>query len=142
MKENIPSMIAFCNRSILSWYQKGFPDELTLGEFTPVDKHDETVIDTIYQMYLLVKAETNVQLLMPVVKYYFAIAVVEYYVLDCMCPLFTGVITKQMVEFSQNPALSCYRKKMMGFSQQPYQVQTIQVPYKIKLYEETESISL
>ena len=70
---------------------------------------------------------------MPVVKYYFAIAVVEYYVLDNMCPLFMGVITKQMVDFSMNPELSQFRKKMMGFNEQTYSIRTIKSPYKIKI---------
>ena len=135
MKENISSLIAFCNRSILTWYKKEFPRELKMGEFTPVNKDDEGVIDTIYQMYLILKDETNsnVQLLMPVVKYYFAVSVVEYYVLECLCPLFTGVITRQMIDFSNNSSLSLYRKKMMGFSQQPYQVRAIKPPYKFNI---------
>jgi hypothetical protein len=141
MKEKIPSLIAFCNRSILAWYRESFPDDI--DDFTPVDKNDEEVIDIIYDMYLIVKADTKIQMLMPVIKYYFAIAVVEYCVLDCLCPLFTGVITKQMIGFSMNPNLSKYRQKMMGFSQQLYQVKTIQLPYTFKLYkDESESISL
>jgi hypothetical protein len=131
MKENISALIAFCNRSILSWYRKELPKDI--GDFTPVDKNDEEVIDTIYQMYLIVKDKTNAQLLMPVVKYYFAVAVVEYYVLDCMCPLFTGVITNLMADFANNSSLSLYRKKMLGFSQQPYLIRTIQAPYKFNI---------
>jgi hypothetical protein len=135
MKQNIPSLIAFCNRSILTWYKKEFPLELKMGEFTPVNKNDEDIVETIYQMYLILKSQnkTNVQLLMPVVKYYFAVAVVEYYVLDNMCPLFMGVITKQMVDFSMNPELSQFRKKMMGFSEHVYPTRTIKMPYKIKI---------
>jgi len=131
MKQNIPSLIAFCNRSMLEWYKKEFPRELRMGEFTPVNKDDEEIIETIYQMYLILKSQTktNVQLLMPVVKYYFAVAVVEYYVLEYMCPLFTGVITKQMVDFSMNSELSQYRKKMMGFNTKPYKIWTIKSPY-------------
>ena len=135
MKQNIPSLIAFCNRAILAWYKEEFPRELKMGEFTPVNKNDEEIVETIYQMYLILKsqAKTNVQLLMPVVKYYFAVAVVEYYVLDCMCPLFTGVITKQMIDFSMNSELSRFRKKMMGFNEQTYVSRTIKSPYKIKI---------
>ncbi len=141
MKENIPPLIAFCNRSILAWYREEFPKDI--DHFTPVDKNDEEVIDMIHDMYLIVKSDTKVQMLMPVIKYYFAIAVVEYYVLDCMCPLFTGVITKQMIDFSMNENLSKYRQKMMRFNQKPYQVQSFQLPYTFKLYkDESESISL
>ena len=135
MKENISSWIAYCNRAILKWYQEEFPLELKMGEFTPVDKNNEEIIDTIYQMYLILKDETKtkVHLLLPVVKYYFAVSVVEYYVLDCRCPLFNGVITKQMIEFSLNTGLSKYRKKMMGFNSQPYQMKSIKAPYKFNI---------
>lgn len=135
MKENIPSFIAFCNRSILAWYKEEFPLELKMGEFTPVDKNNEEIIETIYQMYLILKSQTKskVQMLMPVVKYYFAVAVVEYYVLNNMCPLFMGVIARQMVDFSMNSELSQFRKKMMGFSEQTYPTRTIKSPYKIKM---------
>ncbi len=132
MEDNISSLIAFCNNSILVWYKKVLPKEI--GEFTPVDENDETIVNTIYQMYLIVKANTNVQLLLPVVKYYFAVSVVEYYVLQHMGNFFNNrVLTKYMVEFSKNNELSIYRKKMMGFNTQPYMVWTIKSPYKINL---------
>jgi hypothetical protein len=130
MKENIPALIAFCNRSILSWYRKEFPEDI--DHFTPVDKNDQEVIDTIYDMYLIVKSN-KVQMLIPIIKYYFAVSVVEYYVLDCMCPLFTGVITKQMIEFSMNDKLSKYRQKIMGFNQKPFKTLNLEQPYKFNL---------
>jgi hypothetical protein len=132
MKENIPSLIAFCNRSILSWYRREFPDDI--DHFTPVDKNDEEVIDMIHDMYLIVKSDTKVQMLLPVIKYYFVVAVVEYYVLDCMCPLFTGAITtKHMIDFSMNMNLSKYRQKMMGFNKNTFKTLKLKIPYKFDL---------
>jgi hypothetical protein len=133
MKENIPALIAFCNRQIITWYKKEFPSELKMGEFTPVDKNNQDIIETIYQMYLVLKKDTKVQMLIPAIKYYFAVAVVEYYVLDCMCPLFVGTITTQMLEFSMNKELSLFRKKMMGFNNETYTTRTIQTPYILSI---------
>jgi hypothetical protein len=131
MKDKIPALIAFCNRSILSWYRKEFPKDIV--EFTPVDKNNEEVIDTIYNMYLIVKADTKNQMLMPVIKYYFAITVVEYYVLEYACPLFNKIAIKQMVEFSLNPNLSKYRQRMMGFSTKPFRTVKLKIPYPFKI---------
>jgi hypothetical protein len=133
MKEKISALIAFCNRSILAWYRREFPRDI--GEFTPVDIHDEGIINTIYDMYLIVKYEsrTKIQMLVPVVKYYFAIAVVEYYVLQCGCPLFSGVIIKQMVDFSMSATLSKYRRRMMGFNTSPFKTLKLKNPYKIDI---------
>jgi hypothetical protein len=130
MKENIPTLIAYCNKSIIYWYKNEFPKDL--AEFTPVDKNNQKVIDDIYDMYLILKAETksNKQLLIPVILYYFALSVVEYYVLECMCPLFGQDVIKLMFEFSMNPSLSKYRKRMLEFNQQPYQMTQIKNPYK------------
>jgi hypothetical protein len=141
MKENIPALIAFCNRSILAWYRKEFPKDI--DHFTPVDKNNEEVIDIIHDMYIIVKPYTKVQMLMPVIKYYFAVAVVEYYVLECRCPLFTGVITKQMIDFSMNANLSTYRQKMMGFNHKPFRTLNIKTPYKFDFpVKKTKSIRL
>jgi hypothetical protein len=131
MKDKIPALIAFCNRSILAWYRKEFPKDL--GDFTPVDKNDPEVIDTIYDMYLIVKEDTKAQMLIPVIKYYFAIAVVEYYVLEYACPLFSEKVIKQMVGFSLNPNLSKYRQKMMGFNSKPFRTVKLRTPYPFQI---------
>ena len=136
MKENISAMIALCNHTILSWYKKYWLPDLMVGEFEPIDKNDDILLETIYQMYLTLKTETktNEQILLPLVKYYFAIAVVEYPVLQCMKSFFnTHAMTKHMVEFSSNPSLSIYRKQMMGFSQQPYVFKTIHCKFNIEI---------
>ena len=138
MKEKIPALIAFCNRSILAWYREEFPRDL--GDFTPVDKSDPEVIETIYNMYLIVKVDTKVQMLMPVIKYYFAIAVVEYYVLEYACPLFNEISIKQMVVFSLNPNLSKYRQKMLGFNSKPFRTVKLRTPYAFEF--PTKSIRL
>lgn len=136
MKENISAMIALCNQTILAWYQKYSLSDLKMGEFEPIDKNDEIILETIYQMYLTLKTETKTkeQLLLPLVKYYFAIAVVEYYVLYSMDSFFnTHMMTKHMVEFSSNPALSIYRKKMLGFNQQPYVFKQLKYKFNIEI---------
>jgi hypothetical protein len=132
MKESIPSLIAYCNQSILSWYRKEMASDI--HEFTPVDKDDKELIENIYQMYITFKGETNTKkhMLLSIVKYYFAIAVVEYYVLLYMDYFFnTDIMTKNMLEFSTNPSLSQFRKKMLGFNYIEYQVKPIKLHLKL-----------
>lgn len=133
MKENIPTLIAYCNKTITVWYKKEFPRDL--NEFTPVDKNNQKVIDDIYNMYLILKAETktNKQLLLPVILYYFTLTVVEYYVLECMCPLFGQDSIKYMIEFSMNPSLSLYRKRMLGFNEKSYKIIPFKNPYSFNI---------
>ncbi len=136
MKEKIQQFIDICNSYILKWYELEFPSELMMGEFTPVDVNNEEVIDTIYQMYLTLinqsKIKNHLRLLSAIVKYYFTIAVVEYY--GTLCPLFYGVENeKHMVEFSNNPQLSSFRRKMMGFSEEPYKAVKVSSPCKFNI---------
>lgn len=135
MKENIPAYISLCNKTILKWYQINLP-KTHLHEFTPVDSHNKDVINNIYDMWTIMKSETKTKecLLLPIVKYYFAISVVEYYVLYEMDSFFNNAaMTKYMVDFSTNPALSECRKKMLGFNQQPYVFKNIHAPYKLNI---------
>lgn len=134
MKETISVYIALCNKTILKWYEKNCPEDL--HEFTPVDKNNQEVIEHIYEMWMTVKTETKEKacLLMPVVKYYFAVSVVEYYLHYAMDDFFNnGNMPKYMVEFSTNPALSECRRKMLGFNKQPYVFKSVVAPYKLNI---------
>lgn len=126
MKEHIPALIALCNKQIVKWYRQCSPKDLC--DFTPVDKNDADVVDMIYEMYLLLNKNGMVQLY-TVVKYYFALNVVETYVLDNWCPVFTGRTANKMVEFSKNNEISGLRRKIMGFNTNPYVHRRIPTPY-------------
>lgn len=130
MKESISAYIALCNKSIQKWYLKNYTRNY-YPDFTPVDKNNQEIIDYIYEMWLIVKTETkNKCMLLQIVKYYFAVSVVEYYLLyDMIC--FFNIGKNQMVEFSTNPALSVCRKKILGFNQNTYVFKHITSPYRL-----------
>jgi hypothetical protein len=111
MRENIPTLIAMCNNQILSWYRKYLPENIS--EFTPVNNRDETIINMIYDMFLILRKKQKIQLY-TIIRYYFAIVVVEYYVLNNRCPVFRGQ-RDAFTELSVDMDISCVRRRMLGF---------------------------